>query len=133
MAGFFLGTGAAMMAAGLASSPLALGVALAAMGSFAAIYHPIGTAMLVEAAGDRVGRSVGINGVFGNLGVACAPVGAVQPAPNRARNARSAVTAARVGAWSSGATAASASASSARTSIAIAPWLTSPVGGLSYR
>jgi MFS family permease len=74
MAGFFLGTGAAMMAAGLASSPLALGVALAVMGSFAAIYHPIGTAMLVEAAGDRVGRSVGINGVFGNLGVACAPV-----------------------------------------------------------
>jgi MFS family permease len=74
MAGFFLGTGAAMMAAGLVSSPVALGVALAVMGAFAAIYHPIGTAMLVEAAGDRVGRSVGVNGVFGNLGVASAPV-----------------------------------------------------------
>jgi MFS family permease len=44
------------------------------MGGFAAIYHPIGTAMLVEAAGARVGRTVGINGVFGNLGVATAPV-----------------------------------------------------------
>jgi MFS family permease len=44
------------------------------MGAFSAIYHPIGTAMLVEAAGQRVGRAVGINGVFGNLGVALAPV-----------------------------------------------------------
>ena len=74
MVGFFLGTGAAMMVAGLVASPLALGLALAVMGAFAAIYHPIGTAMLVEAAGERVGRSVGVNGVFGNLGVASAPV-----------------------------------------------------------
>lgn len=74
MAAFFLGTGAFMVVAGFASSPLVLGVALALMGAFAAIYHPIGTAMLVEAAGARVGRAVGINGVFGNLGVATAPV-----------------------------------------------------------
>lgn len=74
MAAFFLGTGAFMVVAGFASSPLLLGVALALMGAFAAIYHPIGTAMLVEAAGARVGRAVGINGVFGNLGVATAPV-----------------------------------------------------------
>ena len=51
-----------------------LAVTLAATGLFAAIYHPIGTAMLVEAAGDRPGRAIGINGVFGNLGVALAPV-----------------------------------------------------------
>jgi MFS family permease len=74
MAAFFLGTGAFMVVAGLAESRWTLGVALALMGAFAAIYHPIGTAMLVEAAGARVGRSVGINGVFGNLGVALAPV-----------------------------------------------------------
>ena len=30
--------------------------------------------MLVEAAGDKPGRSIGVNGVFGNLGVALAPV-----------------------------------------------------------
>src|SRR6185437_4501130 len=30
--------------------------------------------MLVEAAGDTPGRSIGVNGVFGNLGVALAPV-----------------------------------------------------------
>ena len=74
MAAFFLGTGAFMAAAGLVGSPLGLAVALGLMGAFAAIYHPIGTAMLVEAAGDRVGRAMGINGVFGNLGVATAPV-----------------------------------------------------------
>ena len=45
-----------------------------ATGLFAAIYHPIGTAMLVDAAGDRPGRAIGINGVFGNIGVALAPV-----------------------------------------------------------
>jgi MFS family permease len=78
MAAFFLGTGGAMMVAGLADTPLALGLALAVMGAFSAIYHPIGTAMLVEAAaaspGGRVGRAVGINGAFGNMGVALAPV-----------------------------------------------------------
>lgn len=75
MAAFFLGTGGAMLLAGLADTPLMLGLALALMGAFAAIYHPIGTAMLVEAAGgSRVGRAVGINGAFGNFGVAAAPV-----------------------------------------------------------
>ncbi|WP_159999155.1 MFS transporter [Roseomonas sp. 18066] len=74
MLGFFFGTGACMALAGLTTSPFSLAVALAGMGAFAAIYHPIGTAMLVEAAGDKVGRAVGLNGVFGNFGVALAPV-----------------------------------------------------------
>ncbi|HVY17052.1 MAG TPA: MFS transporter [Rhodopila sp.] len=74
MAAFFLGTGGGLIAAGLASGPVMLAVTLAAAGGFAAIYHPIGTTMLVEAAGDKPGRSIGVNGVFGNLGVALAPV-----------------------------------------------------------
>jgi MFS family permease len=74
MAAFFFGTGLALAAAAFVSTPLMLALTLAAAGLFAAIYHPIGTAMLVEAAGDRVGRAMGINGVFGNLGVALAPV-----------------------------------------------------------
>ncbi|WP_431280958.1 MFS transporter [Humitalea sp. 24SJ18S-53] len=74
MAAHFLGTGACMALAGLASGPWTLGMALAAMGAFNAIYHPIGTAMLVEAAGEKVGRAIGVNGVFGNIGVALAPV-----------------------------------------------------------
>jgi MFS family permease len=74
MVTFFLGTGLSLIAAGLVSSPLLLAVALAFAGMFAAIYHPVGTAMLVEAAGDRPGRAIGVNGVFGNFGVALAPV-----------------------------------------------------------
>ncbi|WP_233255954.1 MFS transporter [Falsiroseomonas bella] len=74
MAAFFLGTGGAMALAGLAPGPVSLALALALMGAFSAIYHPIGTAMLVDAAGARVGRAMGLNGVFGNLGVATAPV-----------------------------------------------------------
>ncbi len=71
---FFFGTGLSLIACGGAQTPVALSWALAATGSFAAIYHLIGTAMLVEAAGDRPGRALGMNGVFGNFGVASAPV-----------------------------------------------------------
>jgi MFS family permease len=71
---FFLGTGGALVASGLVSGPWGLAATLAVAGMFNAIYHPIGTAMLVEIAGDRVGRSMGVNGAFGNLGVATAPV-----------------------------------------------------------
>lgn len=74
MTAFFLGTGFYMAVAGLMDSPVGVGVALGLMGCFAAVYHPIGTAVLVEAAGERVGRAMGINGVFGNLGVATAPI-----------------------------------------------------------
>ena len=74
MAVFFLGTGACLALAGFARTPLALGAALAGAGLFAAIYHPVGTAMLVDVAGDRPGKALGLNGVFGNIGVASAPV-----------------------------------------------------------
>jgi MFS family permease len=71
---FFVGTGLSLIAAGCISHAYALATALGAAGLFAAIYHPIGTAMLVESAGDRVGRAIGVNGVFGNFGVASAPL-----------------------------------------------------------
>ncbi len=71
---FFIGTGVSLAAAGLVASPLGLALALSGAGLFAAIYHPIGTAMLVDAAGAKPGRAIGLNGVFGNLGVALAPV-----------------------------------------------------------
>lgn len=74
MTAFFLGTAAGLVGAGLAHSPIMLAIALAFAGGSAAIYHPIGTTMLVEAAGDKPGKSIGVNGVFGNLGVALAPV-----------------------------------------------------------
>ena len=74
IAAYLFGTGAALVACGLASTPLAFGAGLAVAGAFAAIYHPVGTAMLVELAGSRPGRALGTNGVCGNAGVALAPV-----------------------------------------------------------
>ena len=71
MALFYLGCGASLAGAALASSPIVLAVALSALGMFAAIYHPVGTAMLIEQATSR-GRSLAFNGVCGNLGVALA-------------------------------------------------------------
>ncbi len=41
------------------------------LGIFAAIYHPVGMAMLIEASGAR-GRTLAFNGVCGNLGVSLA-------------------------------------------------------------
>ena len=66
---YFFGIGASMIAVGLVQTPLQLGAALFSIGVFASIYHPVGTAMIVSYA-DRIGREMGINGVWGNFGVA---------------------------------------------------------------
>jgi len=66
---FFFGIGAASILTGLSNSPTMLVIGLTLMGVFAAIYHPVGTAMLVAYAQNR-GREIGINGMWGNLGVA---------------------------------------------------------------
>jgi MFS family permease len=71
IAAFYGGCGLALIAAGLAPSLWVLGAALFALGMFAAIYHPVGTAMVVESAVQR-GRTVAFNGVCGNLGVSLA-------------------------------------------------------------
>lgn len=71
MALFYAGCGLSLLAAGLAPNLVALAVALTALGMFGAIYHPVGTAMLIEQATLR-GRSLAFNGVCGNLGAALA-------------------------------------------------------------
>ena len=71
---FFIGTGLSLLAASAVGSAWAMIAALSAAGLFSAIYHPIGTAMLVEGAGASPGRALGLNGVFGNIGVASAPL-----------------------------------------------------------
>ena len=72
MAIFFFGCAAALAAAAAAPSMFWLAIALFVLGIFAAIYHPIGIPKLISHARDR-GRDLAKNGVFGNLGVACAP------------------------------------------------------------
>jgi FSR family fosmidomycin resistance protein-like MFS transporter len=71
LAVMFLGMGAAAIAGGLSAEPAPLRVSLAALGLFAAIYHPVGIAWVVRTAAAR-GTALGINGVFGSLGVAAA-------------------------------------------------------------
>jgi MFS family permease len=71
MVAFYLGCGASLIAAALAPSLVALAVALFVLGVFAAIYHPVGTAMVIETATHR-GRTVAFNGVCGNLGISLA-------------------------------------------------------------
>lgn len=66
---FFFGIGAASIFTGLSTSAPMLTLGLTLIGVFAAIYHPVGTAMLVAYAQNR-GREIGINGMWGNLGVA---------------------------------------------------------------
>ena len=66
---FFFGIGASAIFTGLSSTPAMLVLGLTLIGVFAAIYHPVGTAMLVAYAQNR-GREIGINGMWGNLGVA---------------------------------------------------------------
>ena len=70
---FFVGIGAASILASYAETPLQLGIGLALIGLFASIYHPVGIAMVMQGGGN-VGWRLGVNGVWGNLGVAGAPL-----------------------------------------------------------
>lgn len=71
MAVFFIGIGACAVLSGLASTPFQIALTLMAVGVFAAIYHPVGLAMVVEGR-SKTGVALAINGVFGNMGVAVA-------------------------------------------------------------
>jgi MFS family permease len=71
MVAFYGGCGLSLIGAALAPSLTALAVALFVLGIFAAIYHPVGTAMVIENATHR-GRTMALNGVCGNFGIALA-------------------------------------------------------------
>ena len=70
---YHFGIGIAAVIAGLAQSVWQLGAAIGLIGVFAAIYHPVGIAMLIKS-NRSIGFRLGINGVFGNMGVAAAPL-----------------------------------------------------------
>lgn len=71
MAVFFLGIGAASAFTALAETPVQMAVGLSVIGMFAAIYHPVGIALVVHGR-QRTGVPIAINGIFGNVGVAAA-------------------------------------------------------------
>jgi MFS family permease len=68
---FFIGIGVASTATSFASTPLQIGCGLFVIGLFAAIYHPVGIAMVVQGR-VKTGMPLALNGVFGNIGVAAA-------------------------------------------------------------
>lgn len=68
---FFIGIGVSSVLAGAANNPLQIAVSLTFIGVFAAIYHPVGLAMVVEGR-DKTGVPLAINGISGNMGVASA-------------------------------------------------------------
>jgi len=70
---FFLGLGGASILAGFAAGPLMLTVGLTLIGLFAAIYHPVAIAAVVQLA-EGSGRAIAINGVWGNMGFAGAAI-----------------------------------------------------------
>ncbi|MDQ1238024.1 MAG: hypothetical protein QG577_208, partial [Thermodesulfobacteriota bacterium] len=70
----FLGSGLCGCAAAFyMNDPTALSIALAGVGLFSAIYHPIGMGLISKGM-DRVSVAMGYNAVFGGLGLALAPL-----------------------------------------------------------
>jgi MFS family permease len=68
---FYVGIGLSSIFTALAETPLQIGIGLFAIGIFAAIYHPVGLALVVHGR-ESTGVPLAINGIFGNMGVACA-------------------------------------------------------------
>jgi MFS family permease len=71
MLAFFFGLGASLLLVAAATGPWQIAIALTVMGVFSSIYHPVGIPMLVRDSA-RPGRTIGINGLAGNLGIALA-------------------------------------------------------------
>jgi MFS family permease len=71
MSVFFVGIGLASIATAFARTPLEIAVGLFVVGMFAAIYHPVGLAIVVQR-WKGTGMRIAVNGVWGNLGVASA-------------------------------------------------------------
>jgi MFS family permease len=70
---FFFGLGAAGLLCAATQNAWQLALALAVLGAFSAIYHPVGIPMLVQHARNP-GTTIGINGLVGNLGIAFAAI-----------------------------------------------------------
>ncbi len=68
---FFVCIGTSSILTAFAQTPLQIGIGLFLIGLFAAIYHPVGIAMVVHGR-EKTGVPLAINGIYGNMGVATA-------------------------------------------------------------
>lgn len=71
MAMFFIGIGLSSILTSFSKTPFQIGVALFFIGVFASFYHPVGLALVVHGR-EKTGVRLAVNGIFGNMGVACA-------------------------------------------------------------
>ena len=68
---FFMGIGLSSIFTSLAKTPFHMSIGLFIIGVFASIYHPVGISLVVQGR-KTTGVPLAVNGVFGNMGVACA-------------------------------------------------------------
>jgi len=69
---FFLGMGFSAVAAAFSPDSMTLMLALAGIGLFAAIYHPVGIPLVIRTSANNPGKALAVNGLFGGLGAALA-------------------------------------------------------------
>ena len=70
---YFYGMGLSAILTAFAQTPEQLAAGVAAIGLFASIYHPVGTAVVFSTA-EKTGRAIAVNGVAGNIGLASAAI-----------------------------------------------------------
>lgn len=71
---YFVGMGGALMFCGFVAGSVGLTIGLALVGTFAAIYHPVGIPWIIRTERTHTGRALAINGLFGSFGTAAAGV-----------------------------------------------------------
>jgi MFS transporter, FSR family, fosmidomycin resistance protein len=69
----FFGLGGAAILCGMAQGPASMTAALAVLGAFGALYHPVGNSWVVKHAIER-GKAIALAGISGSFGVAAGPV-----------------------------------------------------------
>jgi MFS family permease len=69
---FFIGSGMGSLLTALSQSSNAMTFALAVIGFFVSIYHPVGLSLISRGVKNR-GMALGINGAAGSIGIAMAP------------------------------------------------------------
>lgn len=71
---FYFGMGTSALLTALSQTPWQMGLGLCVIALFAAIYHPVGIALIFSSA-NKTGRAIAVNGLAGNLGLALAAMG----------------------------------------------------------
>ncbi|WP_199437837.1 MFS transporter [Vibrio owensii] len=71
---FYFGMSTSALLTALSQTPWQMGLGLCAIALFAAIYHPVGIALIFSSA-SKTGRAIAVNGLAGNLGLALAAMG----------------------------------------------------------